>query len=157
MALDREQKLWKRIIFDKYGIAENGWSTKPCSRSHGVGFWKGLMLCKDFFDEHAIYLVGNGEKVRFSEVRWLGNVRLKEMFPGLFEVSRKKLCKVNEVLTQEANGWTWNIKPRRRLSEREIEEVTGFTEMLENVTLTGEDDSRFWGEVNIDLTANKVL
>lgn len=62
---------------------------------HGVGLWKGVQLCKEFFDELISFKIGKGSRINFWEDRWVENMKLKDAFYGLYEVSRKKKCMVN--------------------------------------------------------------
>jgi hypothetical protein len=60
---------------------------KKASDSH---FWKGLMNVKETFMSLGSFKVGDGSQVRFWEDKWLGNHPLKERFPDLFHLVRRK-------------------------------------------------------------------
>lgn len=60
-----EDNLWKRIIFDKYGKEMGDWSTRRSDKPYGCGFWKGIMLSKEFFESNISYQDGNRARVRF--------------------------------------------------------------------------------------------
>jgi hypothetical protein len=42
----------------------------------------------------------NGKNVKFWEDRWMGNFSLKELYPTLFAITRKKHISVASVLAQ---------------------------------------------------------
>lgn len=92
---NEEQKLWKRIFFDKYGKEACGWVMKSCTKVQGYAFWKSILLHKEVFEEHVTFIVGNGEGVKFWENRWIRKEALKSKFPALYKVSQRKHYMIN--------------------------------------------------------------
>jgi hypothetical protein len=57
------------------------------------------MKVKDSFLNLGYFQLGNGHNVRFWEDRWLGNSTLKELYPTLFVITRKKHISVISVFS----------------------------------------------------------
>ncbi|BBG97084.1 Restriction endonuclease, type II-like superfamily protein [Prunus dulcis] len=70
-----------RSIKSKYGIDSNGWDTKQIVKVSCRNPWR--EISKGFS-------VGNGEKIRFWEDLWLKEGILKDLFPSLSSLSRRK-------------------------------------------------------------------
>lgn len=83
-----------------------------------------------FFKEHIRFLVDNGARTKFWEVRWLCKETLQVKFLALYEVSGKKNCMINQVISQSLNGVEWNLEPKSILSEHEIAEYLVLCDML---------------------------
>jgi hypothetical protein len=54
------------------------------------------MKAKDHFLE-STFNIHNGEQIRFWEDKWLGNFTLKEQYPSLYNIARKKHISVAHV------------------------------------------------------------
>ena len=55
-----------------------------------IHFWAGLLGVKDTFLRLGLFKIGDGTQVRFWEDKWRGNATFKELFPGLYDIVRKK-------------------------------------------------------------------
>ena len=53
---------------------------------------------KDTFLDYGSFRLGNGSQIRFWEDKWLGSIPLKDKFPGLFNIVRRKHDTVAQVL-----------------------------------------------------------
>lgn len=91
------------------------------------------MLYQDWFEECASFIVGNGLRVKFWEDRWYASVLFKENFPLLYVVSRSKNQMVAKVITNNQYKGDWNIDPRRRLTNEEVEEANRMLELLSKI------------------------
>ena len=60
---------------------------KKSGNSH---FWAGLMKVKDTFLSYGSFHLNDGNQIRFWEDKWLGNHTLREQYPALFNIVRKK-------------------------------------------------------------------
>jgi len=91
-----EDGIWQELIRNKY-IKNKTLSqvTKKPGDSH---FWMGLMGVKEQFLRLGRFKVSDGSQIRFWEDRWLGRVLLKEVYPSLYKVARRKQSTVAEVL-----------------------------------------------------------
>ena len=95
--LVNEDGLWQELFRKKYlknkTIGEAQW--KP-GDSH---FWSGLMKVKDQFLELSSFKLHNGNNIRFWEDKWLGSFTLKEQYPSLYNIARKKQVLVAQVFS----------------------------------------------------------
>lgn len=62
-----EDRLWKKIICEKYGRDVGGWLTRSNSKPYGCGLWRGSMLSLPFFQSKIHFRVGNGMRIKFWE------------------------------------------------------------------------------------------
>jgi hypothetical protein len=53
-------------------------------------FWIGLMNIKDQFLSMGNFKLQDGKQIRFWEDKWLGDNTLKEQYPNLYNIVRKK-------------------------------------------------------------------
>lgn len=125
------EALWRRIIEGKHGCDSNGWDAKKTKQPYGMGLWRVICNIIDKFKLGLEHKVGNGRKTRFWEDRWSGEEVLKDKYPNLFEVSRKKGVWVNEIVTMNVDGETnWNLDFKRRLTDMEISEAASLSYLL---------------------------
>jgi hypothetical protein len=103
-----------------------------CSEQKGTSqFWKGLHKVKHLFQWGAEYRVFRGDKVRFWQDSWLGNMPLRIQFDSLFQI-----CEDQEALVEEVwNGGDWDLSSRRSLSGTLIGEWQLLRGLLEEVSL----------------------
>jgi hypothetical protein len=57
------------------------------------------MKVKDYFFNLDHFQLGNGQSVRFWEDRWLRNSSLKELYPTLFAITKKKHISVASIFS----------------------------------------------------------
>lgn len=79
--------LWARVIESKYGLQENGWVAGLALRTTFGCPWKFVSRIYPRFIQSVKVHVGNGNKVRFWEDKWVGDLPLKVTFPNLFSIS----------------------------------------------------------------------
>ena len=58
--------------------------------SRGFSFLGGLIKVKDTFLNYGSFYLNDGNQIRFWEDKWLGNHTLREQYPALFNIVRKK-------------------------------------------------------------------
>lgn len=75
-------------------------STEP----HGVGVWKHISRFQDNFFGEVSFKAGNGLEIRFWQDKWLGNSRLKDYFPSLFQIASNKEATIAQY--KDNNYWT---------------------------------------------------
>ena len=68
-------------------------------RPGGSYFWAGLMMVKRNFLRFTTFNLGDGSEVRFWEDVWMGARSLKDCFPSLYSIVRKKSATVKSVLS----------------------------------------------------------
>ena len=96
---------WQQIIRNKY------LGTKPLVqvqwKSGDSHFWASLMKVKRDFLRFRNFVIKDGSQVRFWEDIWLGNSPLREQYPQLYNIVRKKQDTVAEVLRTPSPNLSW--------------------------------------------------
>ncbi|WVZ67862.1 hypothetical protein U9M48_016884 [Paspalum notatum var. saurae] len=136
--LINEDGIWQQLFRKKYlknkTIGEFFW--KP-GDSH---FWSGLMKVKDQFMDLSTSQVHNGLQIRFWEDKWLENFTLKEQYPFLFNIARKKHSSVAHVLSTNP----LNISFRRVLVGDKLIKWNDLVARVAFVQLDGHHDKAIW-------------
>jgi len=82
-------------------------------------WWRDLTrICREgggdgWFQDEVGWKIGSGDKIRFWEDVWVGNSKLKTLFPRLFSLSLNQGHKVEEVGGWEGSEWRWTLSWRR--------------------------------------------
>jgi hypothetical protein len=101
---------WQEILCNKY------LGTKPLVqvqwKSGDSHFWAGLMKVKNVFLKFGTFTIKDGSQIRFWEDKWLGNRPLRDQYPQLYNIARKKQDTVAEILSTKIP----NISRRRDLT-----------------------------------------
>jgi len=127
-----EEGLWQQLLRNKYLKDKPlGSCTKKPTDSH---FWKGLMKVKDTFMSFGTFKVLDGSQIRFWFDTWLGNKPLKDKFPALFNIARRKQDSVATVLATVP----LNISFRRNLVDRNLRDWHRIVASLQDINLQGE-------------------
>jgi len=86
--LCNEEDLWQDLLRNKY-LKHRTLSqiSKKAGDSH---FLSSLMGVKDQFLNLGRFKLVSGNQIRFWEDNWLGNQKLKDQFPNLFNIVRRK-------------------------------------------------------------------
>ncbi|XP_062188905.1 uncharacterized protein LOC133892218 [Phragmites australis] len=94
--LINEDGVWQRLLRKKY--LPNKTLTQVQHRPGDSHFWSGLLKVKDDFLAGGCFKVQSGEQVRFWKDIWLGDKPLREAYPNLFRIVKKKYDTVANVL-----------------------------------------------------------
>jgi len=86
--------------------------------------------------------VGNECDTSFWNDLWLGNSRLAEQFPRLFNLSQDKASSIANMGIWDSLNWIWNFKWRRSLRLREINLFNSLLGLLSKVVLSKETNDR---------------
>jgi hypothetical protein len=88
---------WQQLLRNKY---IEGKPITQVSREAGDSqFWSGLMNIKDQFLSMGAFKVQDGKQVRFWEDKWLSANALKDEYPNLYNIIRRKNATVAEILS----------------------------------------------------------
>jgi hypothetical protein len=97
--------MWQQLLRNKYV------GSKPLSHvqlklgdSH---FWSGLMKVKLTFLRFSSFLIKDGSQVRFWEDAWLDGSSLKDQYPALYNIARKKFISISEALSVSPPNFSW--------------------------------------------------
>ena len=95
--LINEDGLWKKLLRRKY--LRDKTITQVQYMLGDSYFWVGLMMVKRDFLRFGKFNLGDGSQVRFWEDVWMGARSLKDCFPSLYSIVRKKNTIVKSVLS----------------------------------------------------------
>jgi hypothetical protein len=93
-----EGGVWHDLITNKYLHSKSLSQVKL--KASDSPFWKDLMKLKDNFFERGSFTIGNGERTRFWEDTWMGNLSLAQQYPSLYTIAQRKQVSVASVLSQ---------------------------------------------------------
>ncbi|RVX00219.1 putative ribonuclease H protein [Vitis vinifera] len=139
-----EDKLWKKVIMEKFGQEGLGWRTNEARGTFGVGVWKEILKEADWCWDNIEFKVGKGTKVRFWTDHWCGNAALSQTFPLLFELAAHRNATVNEVWDPSFGQGSWNISFSRDFNDWEVDLVGNLLYMLRDYKISSEEDSVLW-------------
>ena len=124
--------------------------SKKAGDSH---FWSSLMGVKDQFLNLGRFKLVSGNQIRFWEDKWLGNQKLKNQFPNLFNIVRKKHITVAEVLSSNP----LNVSFRRALVGVKLTEWYNLVASLIHINLNDGMNLFMWNlQKNGAFTVNSM-
>ena len=89
--------------------------------------------------------IGNGRHMRFRWDIWVGNSKLKDLFPTLFRIAAHKSTSMADLWgTQGGEDGCWEVHFRRSFQDWELEEVTRFLEHISAIKVQEGEDSLAW-------------
>ena len=109
-------------------------------------FWSGLMNVKDRVLGWGTFQVRNGKDIRFWEDKWLGNFTLKDRYPPLYNIVRKK----HDSVAMVCRSVPLNVSFRRSLQGINRDLWFQLVGLLVDINITDEQDAFTW-----DLQTNK--
>ena len=122
--LCNEEGLWQEILRNKY--LKNCTLSQISKKAGDSHFWSSLMAVKDQFLNLGRFKLVSGNQIRFWEDNWLGNWKLKDQFPNLFNIVRRKHATIAEVLSSNP----LNVSFRRALVGDKLTEWYCFVAIL---------------------------
>ncbi|RVX19153.1 putative ribonuclease H protein [Vitis vinifera] len=142
--IERES-LWRRVIVGKFGEVQGGWTTREVRESYGTGLWKDIRKgWEEFFLRTRIH-IGNGRRTRFWWDMWVGDSKLKDLFPLLFRIAANNSAIVADLWgRQEGGGGGWEVHFRRPFQDWELEEVNRFLGYISAVRVQEGEDFLVW-------------
>jgi hypothetical protein len=87
---------WQQLIRNKYLGSKS--ITQITKQSDNSQFWRGLMNVKEEFFSFRCFQIQDGRVIRFWEDFWLGVTTLKEQYPNLYNIVRRKDATVAKIL-----------------------------------------------------------
>jgi hypothetical protein len=104
-------------------------------------FWSGLRKVKDSFLNLSRFQLSNGQNVRFWEDKWLDNRTLKELYPTLFAIIRKKhisAVSVFSTIPLNISFWRGSVGNNLNCSHNLVAWVA-------NTRISNTEDKFIWG------------
>jgi hypothetical protein len=137
--------LWHKVLKSIYGIDVNGWDAQPLVRGSSRSPWKDISNGFYHFLECCSFAVGNGEKIRFWEDKWLEKEDLQTLFPRLYRLSCKHNGKIAGFVDCSVFPYNWNFGFRRNLNDLEVVEFTSLSAKLDGARFYNtRGDARHW-------------
>ncbi|WMV25488.1 hypothetical protein MTR67_018873 [Solanum verrucosum] len=102
----------RRFIAEKYGLRSN-WITEEVNGTFGCSVWKTIRRMWFDFNAKVTFKVGNGLKTSFWNKIWLGDVKLRILFPNLYIISLEQNDTKGQI-------WSWDLMLRRALNDWEV-------------------------------------
>ena len=97
--------IWQQILRNKYlgpkPLVQVQWK---CGDSH---LWASLTKVKRNFLRFGTFIIKDGSQVRFWEDTWLGNSPLRDQYPQLYNIVRKKQDTMADVLSTQIPNLFW--------------------------------------------------
>ena len=103
-------------------------------------FLSSFMKAKSSFLNMGYWIINNGEQVRFWEDKWLGNSSLKDKYPSLYSIIRRKNSSVASVMRTVL----LNVSFRRALVGQNLIRWHNLCDSIVHVNLTEEADIFGW-------------
>ena len=101
-------------------------------------------LEEEFFLRTSIR-IGNGRRTKFWWDYWVGDSKLKELFPLLFRIATHNSAVVADLWgRQGGGGGGWEVHFRRPFQDWELEEVNRFLVHISAVKFQEGEDSLIW-------------
>ena len=144
--------LWKRVIQSLHGV-EGGLNSLNKSGRH-AGTWRNIIKVSMDFEKVNIPLdslfqrkISYASTLAFWWDSWICNLSLKDKFPVLYSLEKKKKCSISEKLIVGSNGSciglnnNWRRYPTTDDERRELNELTW---LCINYYFCGEKDQWSW-------------
>ncbi|XP_020414780.1 uncharacterized protein LOC18783731 [Prunus persica] len=140
--------LWHKVIRSIYGMDTNEWDAKPVIRGSCRSPWRDISSGYNLFLQGYVFVVGCGVRVRFWEDNWSRGGVLKEVFPRLFNLSRKQNHNISSYVDSDGFPLSWDFGFRRNLNDLEIAEMAEVARLLDLLggmrLVTSRLDKRRW-------------
>ncbi|GKV19246.1 hypothetical protein SLEP1_g29532 [Rubroshorea leprosula] len=142
--LREKEVLWRRVIYELYGI----------DGGRGWGRW---------LREGFVKRVGEGKDTFFWDDMWVGDVNLKENFPRLYSITTNKNVKVAELGEWCEGVWVWKWNWRRDLFAWELDLLQELEDTIRPVSINrGTEDVWIWkwdnsGQYTVRLAYQQLL
>ncbi|KAK9988965.1 hypothetical protein SO802_029204 [Lithocarpus litseifolius] len=127
-----EDRLWRRVVVSKYGEDWGGWTSKLGRGTHGCGLWRSIRKGWEEFRKHCQLVAGVGNRVRFWQDVWYGDLSFQVAFPRLYGIAADREVTVESSLPRQGVEETrcWDVRFIRDLNDWEMEEGLQFFHLL---------------------------
>ena len=136
--LFNEDGMWQQMLRNKY--LANKTLTQVQAKPGDSHFWSGLMRVKSDFFNYGGFILKNGSQIRYWEDKWLDNTPLKDQYPSLYNIVRRKNDTVATILQTGASAMSF----RRYLTGPNLNAWQSLSNRLSAIHLTEETDSFKW-------------
>ena len=105
-----EEGIWQNLLKRKYMMNKS--LSQFYKKPGDSQVWAGQMENKDLFLSKGIFKIQSENQVRFWEDVWIGNKTLRDMYPSLYNIARRK----DETVANILSSTPLNIFFRRGLT-----------------------------------------
>jgi hypothetical protein len=133
-----EDGTWQQLIKAKYLNRKT--FTQVAKRPGDSQFWMGLMEIKDTILAKGRFQVNNGRQARFWEDVWVGGQALKDTYPTLYNITRRKNVSVASVISEVPV----NMSFRRALTGSNRQKWFQLVESIAHLMLNEREDKFIW-------------
>nr|KYP39157.1 hypothetical protein KK1_039555 [Cajanus cajan] len=130
--------MWAKVLHGRYGCIE---SFSKCSNVDRRASWWwediGWVLQQGNFwlDEKIERCIGDGTTSQFWEDKWIGDLRLLDVFPRLYSFAFDPLSMVGNNGNWEGYSWVCKVTWRRETFVHEVRSVNTLLEMLQGLQI----------------------
>jgi hypothetical protein len=154
--LINEDGAWQQLLRNKYLSTMS--ITQVGKKPGDSQFWIGLMNVKNQFLTFGNFRLQNGTQIRFWEDIWLGNSTLRDQYPNLYNIVRRKNATVSNVLSTVP----YHISFRRALVGHNLHSWNSLVLRMANIHLNDQHDVLRWsltrrGEFSVRSMYNAIL
>ncbi|EOY00278.1 Uncharacterized protein TCM_010121 [Theobroma cacao] len=136
-ANQRSKQVWRPVI-QKVQNRLASWHSKLLSmgeritmmRFNGDSSGVGVRIQPYF-----VFVLGNGENIRFWSDEWIEDICRKEHFPRIHALANNKCSTVKEFGTWDNRIWEWRVKLRRQVFGWEQEQYESFNDTIKEFFL----------------------
>jgi hypothetical protein len=139
-----KEALWRSVVDAKFGSLQAGWCSLDPPGSYGVGLWKFIRKGWSLFRRHTKLIVGNGSRISFWDDLWVGEMPLKDAFPGLYDIVCDKSSLVAEHLSLEYEPFQWDVRFIRAAHDWEVDDLATFFALLYSVRIDCDAEDKLW-------------
>jgi len=136
--LINEEGIWQSLLRKKY--LKNETIAQVQKKPGDSQFWAGLMKVKDFFLTFGSFQLNDGNQIRFWEDKWIGSHTLRQQYPSLFNIVRKKHATVASVFDRVP----LNVSFRRTLTGHNLYLWHDLVARISHVQLNNNADAFRW-------------
>ena len=105
-----EDETWQKLLRRKY--PGDTTLTQGSKKPRDSQFFSGLMEIKDLFVSKGKFKIQSGNQTRFWEDLWIGDRLMKEVYPSLYNITRRR----SEIVAKVLSTIPINVSFRRALT-----------------------------------------
>jgi hypothetical protein len=136
--LINEDGAWQQLLQNKYLSTMS--ITQVGKKPGDSQFWTGLMNVKNQFLTFGNFRLQNDTQIKFWEDIWLGNSTLRDQYPNLYNIVRRKNATVSDALSTVP----YNISFRRALDGHNHHSWNSLVLRMANIHLNDQHDVLRW-------------
>jgi len=136
--LINEEGIWQSLLRKKY--LKNETIAQVQKKPGDSQFWAGLMKVKDSFLTFGSFQLNDGNQIRIWEDKWIGSHTLRQQYPSLFNIVRKKHATVASVFDRVP----LNVSFRRTLTGHNLYLWHDLVGRISHVQLNNNADAFRW-------------